>query len=82
MAPRLLAPVRDRGPQKTEVTVDNRSLAHSGSPSSTDQEPRKCFDCYRGVVYIGHVAEDSEAGEEVEVIEAVPCRRCLKCLSL
>ncbi len=35
-----------------------------------------CFACYEGVVYIGHLIEDSEAGEEVEVIEAVPCRHC------
>ena len=33
--------------------------------------------CYDGLVFIGHLIEDSEAtGEEVEVIEAVPCRRC------
>jgi hypothetical protein len=32
--------------------------------------------CYQGVVYIGHVVEDTGTGEEVEVIEAVPCRRC------
>ena len=32
--------------------------------------------CYEGVVYIGIMVEDSEAGEEVEVIEGVPCRRC------
>ena len=37
--------------------------------------PRPCA-CYEGLVYIGHLVEDSEAGEEVEVIEAVPCRRC------
>ena len=37
----------------------------------------ECFACYEGIVYIGHLIEDSEAtGEEVEVIEAVPCRRC------
>ena len=32
--------------------------------------------CYRGIVYIGHMAVDPETGEEVEVIESVPCRRC------
>ena len=32
--------------------------------------------CYEGLVFIGHLVEDSEAGEEVEVIESVPCRRC------
>ena len=32
--------------------------------------------CYRGFVYIGHLAVDPETGEEVEVVEAVPCRRC------
>ncbi len=41
----------------------------------------ECFACYEGVVYIGHLIEDSEAtGEEVEVIEAVPCRRCAEVL--
>jgi hypothetical protein len=34
--------------------------------------------CYDGLVFIGHLAEDSETGEEVEVFEAVPCRRCAK----
>ena len=34
--------------------------------------------CYSGLVFIGHMVEDSEAGEEVEVFEAVPCRRCVK----
>ena len=32
--------------------------------------------CFEGVVYIGHLVEDPDAGEEVEVFEAVPCRRC------
>jgi hypothetical protein len=32
--------------------------------------------CYDGLVFIGHLVEDSEAGEEVEVFEPVPCRRC------
>ncbi len=41
------------------------------------EAPRvKCFACYDGVVYIGHLVE--EDGEEVEVVEAVPCRRCLR----
>ncbi len=32
--------------------------------------------CMGGLVFIGHMIEDSEAGEEVEVFESVPCRRC------
>ena len=59
--------------------MDNRSLAHSGSPpreASDHHEARECPACYRGVVYIGYMVEDCEAGEEVEVIEPIPCRRC------
>jgi hypothetical protein len=37
----------------------------------------ECFACYEGVVYIGHLVEDSEAdGDTAEVFEPVPCRRC------
>jgi hypothetical protein len=36
---------------------------------------RECPLCYRGIVYIGHMA-GNEAGEVVERAEAVPCRRC------
>jgi hypothetical protein len=32
--------------------------------------------CYRGFVFVGHLAVDPETGEEAEVIESVPCRRC------
>ncbi len=43
-------------------------------PRITEDAPHACMD---GIVYIGHLVEDSEAtGEEVEEIEAVPCRRC------
>ena len=42
---------------------------------STNEAPHACYD---GLVYIGHLVEDSEAGEEVEVFEAVPCRHCLR----
>ncbi len=48
------------------------------APLTTEEVPHGC---YRGVVFIGHLIEDSEAtGEEVEVIEAVPCRRCAEVL--
>ena len=40
-------------------------------------ERLECPACYRGLVYIGHLVEDSEAGgEEVEIFETVPCRKC------
>jgi len=43
-------------------------------PRITEDAPHGC---YEGVVYMGHLIEDSEAtGEEAEVILAVPCRRC------
>lgn len=42
-------------------------LAHR----STEERPRACL---KGIVYIGHLAE--EDGEEGEVVEAVSCRRC------
>ncbi len=45
----------------------------SSAPLSTEEAPHGCYD---GLVFIGHLIEDSEAGEEVEVIEAVPCRHC------
>ncbi len=43
-------------------------------PSTTEPEETP-HGCYRGLVFIGHLAED-ESGEEVEVVESVPCRRC------
>ncbi len=43
------------------------------APKVPDTE---CFACIGGVVFIGYLDQDSEAGEEVEVFEPVPCRRC------
>ncbi len=44
-------------------------------PNETEEDTHP-HACYEGVVYLGYIIEDSEAGEEVEVIEAVRCRRC------
>jgi hypothetical protein len=59
-------------------TTDFSAPAHHPEVASGDPfiaAGRKCFVCYNGTVYIGHL-ETTEEGEEVEVIEAVPCRRC------
>jgi inorganic pyrophosphatase len=53
--------------------VDTANSSATAQPST--DEPRECFACYEGLVYIGHL-EMTEEGEEVEVIVAVPCRRC------
>jgi hypothetical protein len=50
-------------------------FAYAGSRRE-DQDENHPHGCYSGVVYIGHMVEDSETGDEVEVVEAVPCRRC------
>ena len=61
------------------------TIAHDAHPSTEDHDDtveahyacleRPCA-CTDGVVYIGHLVEDSSTGEAVEVIEAVPCRKC------
>ena len=57
----------------TEVPVIHEESSAPRAHPSTEE----CFVCYEGVVFIGHLVEDSEAGGEVvEVVEAVPCRRC------
>lgn len=52
-------------PSRTEVAAGD-PFVYAG---------RKCFTCYDGKVFIGHL-ETTEEGEEVEVITSVPCRRC------
>ena len=37
------------------------------------ERPHACTD---GLVYMGHLVEDSGTGDEVEVVEAAPCHRC------
>ena len=46
----------------------NQSSAPQAQPST--EEPRECFACYRGVVYLTF-EEDGH-----EWTEPVPCRRC------
>ncbi len=84
MAPREGWSSPGPGPQKRRETVDTMKSsapdAHPSRPEVAAGDPfayagRKCFACYEGLVYIGHL-EMAEEGEEVEVIEAVPCRRC------
>jgi hypothetical protein len=58
-----------------------KSSAPHAHPSIEDQDDTveahyACLErphaCNDGVVYLGHLVEDSGSGEEVEVIEAVP----------
>jgi hypothetical protein len=54
--------------------VDTPESSAPAHPPTEEETPHGCID---GVVYIGHMVEDSETGDEVEVVEAVPCRRCM-----
>jgi hypothetical protein len=61
-----------------EVTVDNRSVAHSGHPS-TEREPEDQdhpHACNDGWVTLGQIVLDEETGEEVEEFAMYLCRRC------
>jgi hypothetical protein len=57
--------------------VDERTLAQRAHHSPTDEEqesseePRSCFYCLEGWVFLGSLGHDGE-----EVFEAVRCRRC------
>jgi hypothetical protein len=78
MAPRRLAPARDRGPQRKEPTVDTtKSSAHYAQEPRPDrddrscQERRSCFYCLGGWVFLGSLDHDGE-----EIVDSVRCRQC------
>jgi hypothetical protein len=54
------------------LTVDTNKDSVPTHPST--DEPR-CFVCYEGIVFIGHMVDDYMGGE-VEIFWPVPCRRC------
>jgi hypothetical protein len=62
-------------PTETEVTVDERSLAHTGHHPCPDTQEETPHGCYDGWTYVGFEGKD-ESGEHVEEIERLPCRRC------
>ncbi len=47
----------------------------AGDPFAYAGRPAACA-CLEGIVYIGHLVEDSDTGDAVEVVEAAACRRC------
>jgi hypothetical protein len=74
MAPRVREHPGTRPTERT-LTVDERSVVHSGhhSPHEADEEnPHFCFD---GWVFLGYEGVD-EDGELVEIFDRIPCRRC------
>jgi hypothetical protein len=84
MAPQVLAHPGARPTRRSLMDAPESSAPHA-HPSTEDHDDtveahyaslERPHACYEGVVYIGHLVEDSGTGEEVEVIEAVPCRRC------
>ncbi len=78
-APRDLAHSHDRA---KGATVDEHTISPAGDPFTSaprrgprPEEPERCFTCYDGWVFIGHVVPTPDGDEEI-VHEPVPCRRC------
>jgi len=74
-------PLPEARPTDLEVIVDTTRVHPLDRDDILDThysglERLRPHGCYRGVVFIGYLVEDSEAGEEVEVFESVPYRRC------
>jgi hypothetical protein len=76
MAPRVRQHPGTR-PTERKPTVDERILAQHAQHSLTDQErrareePRSCFYCLSGWVFLGSLDHDGE-----EIVESIRCRRC------
>ena len=79
MAPAVLLPTPEPGPQRIGGTVNiaksSASAAHDPYPSEGAGEHRDCFACYEGTVYIGHIVPLPD-GEQEEVYTAYLCRLC------
>jgi hypothetical protein len=78
MAPQEVRSSPGPGPQPKGEPVDDRSVAHSGHPSTerapVDQD--RPHACNNGWITLGQIALDDETGEEVEEFAMYLCRRC------